>query len=73
MPGVLTESATVVIVGAGVAGMTAASLLRTCAPDAQLADWPPDQIWAELRAWLARLLHSDTAAREFGELMAGLA
>ena len=33
MPDVLTESATVVIVGAGVAGMTAASLLRTCGID----------------------------------------
>jgi p-hydroxybenzoate 3-monooxygenase len=33
MPRVLTESATVVIIGAGVAGMTAASLLRTCGID----------------------------------------
>ena len=33
MPDVLTESATVVIIGAGVAGMTAASLLRTCGID----------------------------------------
>lgn len=42
MPDVLAESATVVIVGAGVAR-------------------------------LARLLHSDTAAREFGEMISGLA